>query len=847
MEVAPTSRLSSLAWRNLGTRKARTFLTVLGVALGVAVILATAIANQSTIQAFQVMIDAITGKADFWINSSSSTGFDQKRLADVAATPGVAVANPGIARGSVLRFGRRHPQIQVAGIDPYLDRRLRRYRLASGRFLRPSEFGVLTTERFARDNGAGLGDRISLSGAGHRWRLKIVGLLRNEGAGRFMAGKIVFVPLKTAQKIFDMPNRLTYIDAKADEGRSLTAVADKIGRKLGDGFVIEQPEKRVEAITQMLKGLRVGLTFFGAIAMFVGGFLVYNTFAMVVLEQTRELGTLRSLGAARRQITGLVLAQAAGVGLVGSMIGVGAGVWLARFLLRYVSKTVDLAIDELAIPPIGLGLAFLIGVAVTLASAMQPAMLAGSVSPLAAIKIHAKARSKRAAALRVTLGLAGLGAGVAVSLLPGENGLGNYAYLAVPLHSGGNFVYFLGAALLSPSLVGPLGALFSLPVRLFFGQTGKLAAANLRRNPGRTAATVSAIMITMAMLMSVGGMTSSFKKSVDRWVDKSLGADVFVSGRSSDVSFNKDFGVKLRRIKGVRDMTTIRFIMVREAGRRVVWRSIDPRSFQRFASLQFAEGDNRRAWKLLSRGRHVFISTVMANKRRLKVGDRITLATIKGPKKFKVAAVTVDFGGEMGDLIIGRRRDTKEYFGVDDVSTFRIKTGAGVRPRVVADRIRKKYNRLDLEVQDIQEFKDMADNQVNNSFAVFNVLIILAAIVAMISVFNTLMMSILERQREVGLLRAVGATRGQIGLMTVLEAFITGAVGIFLGLIVGGYASSDIVTGMKNLTGYEVGYVFPLDMTSAAVAIGLIFSVAAAVYPARRAASTEIGEALQYE
>lgn len=840
-------KLLLLALRNLEIRKARTVLTTLGIVLGVAVILAVAITNRSTVNSFRDMIDSITGKADFWINGPSAAGFDEKKLSDVRRVPGVDLVVPGISKGSTLYAGRRREAVQVAGIDPGVDRKLRHYNISSGRFLKKNETAVLVPVALARQKKFNLGDTISLRAAGAVHDFKVIGLLKDEGAGRFMGGKVVFIPLEKAQKIFKLPGRLTYIDAKIKPGSKARAVVDRTARRLGQSFIVEQPEKRIEAISQMLKGLQVGLSFFGTIAMFVGGFLVYNTFTMVVVEQTQELGMLRSLGASRGQIIGVVLAQAAVLGACGSILGVGAGIALAKVLMRYVSKTVELAVDAISVPPAGLIAAVGIGLTVTLLAALQPALAAARVSPLAAIRIRAKKPSGRFTILRIIVGILGVTAGIAASFQPGAEGLGRYAYLAVPIHEGGTFLLLLGAALLSPSLARPIGYVFALPIRWFFGQTGKLAASNLARNPGRTAATASAVMITLAMLMSVGGMTTSFKRSVDRWVDKSLGADIFISGRSADATFSRKFASKLRKTKGVKDLTMIRFVPVREGSRQVLFRAIEPVGHQRFATLQFAEGDKQRAWRDLARGDHVFISTVMANKRGLKVGDKITLTTAKGFKDFEISGIAVDFGGEMGDTIIGSRKDLKRYFNLDDASGFRLKVVAGTAPRTVADRIKKKYKGMDLDVQDIQEFRTMVDGRVANSFAVFNVLIVLAAIVAAISVFNTLMMNIMERRREIAVLRAVGATRGQIGLMNLLEAFITGAIGGVLGLAVGAFSSAGVVDGMNTLTGYDINFVFPVGITGVAIIIALVFSVVAAAYPARRAAMLEIGRALQYE
>jgi putative ABC transport system permease protein len=822
---------------------------MVGVALGVAVILATAIANQSTVAAFKTMIDSITGKADFMISGSSGGGFDDSALERVRRIPGVAIANPGILRsaGWSVEPGQEPEPIEVAGIDPLVDRRLRQYRSAGGRFLKPDERGLLATERFALDNNLEIGDDLVLTAGGARRRFELVGLLKDEGAGRFMAGRVLFLPLDQARELFGLEGRLTYIDAKVESGESIELIGERISADLGPGFIVEQPDQRVEAVSEMLASLRVGLSFFGAIAMFVGAFLVYNTFAMAVLEQTHELGILRSLGAGRRQLVLLVLTQAAIVGLAGSVLGILIGIGLAKLLLSFMVRTVEIPVGALVVPPLGLGLAVVIGTAVTVVSALQPAMIAGRVSPLAAIKIFAAKATRRLSVIRVLVGVAVIAMGLGLSSAPVAETLTRYGDWMIALSAGGAFFYFLGAGLLTASLIGPLGRVFSWPAKFLFGRTGGLAAANLIRNPGRTAATAAAVMTTLAMLISVGGMVSSFRVSVDRWVDRSLGADVFVSGKSIDTIFDQRFGDRLRRIEGVDDLTASRWTTVRVGETRVAWRGIEPRSHRRFATLQFTEGRQDEAWRQLSRGGYVFVSAPAAHKRGLRVGDQITVVTNLGEKKFKVAAVMVEFAAESGDLLIGSARDTEKYLGIDEISGFRLKVGPGAKPQEVAERIRKKYGGLDLEVRDIQELKDMAGRQVNDSFAVFNVLVLLAGIVALISIFNTLMMNILERRREIGLLRAVGATQGQVALMTLVEAFVIGCIGGGLGLLLGSYASSDIVGAMKSLTGYEISYVFPWITGAIGLALAVAGSVAAAVYPARRASLEPLGEALKCE
>ncbi len=840
-------RLSSLAWRNLATRKSRTLMTIAGVSLGVAVILATSIANASTVNAFKIMIDSITGKADFLVNSVAPGGFAAHKLGAVRQTPGVAQAVPGISKRTNLLFEEDELSVEFAGVDPRIDRSLRHYAVSGGRFLRPDDAGALVPQRLADEQKLGVGDSITIAESGTRHRFKIVGLLGEEGAGRFMGGRVVFISLARAQQVFDLDDRLTFIDVRVKDGADVDVVAGRVSERLGADFTVELPERRTEAISQMLRGLQVGLSFFGAIAIFVGGFLVYNTFSMVVLEQTRELGIVRSLGGSRLQISVLVMLQALFIGVIGSAVGLVAGVGLARFLLGFVSDTVNLQIHELSVPPEGLAIAILIGLAVTLIAASQPAFMAGRISPLAAIRIRAKVPSPGLGLIRLAFAAAVLGLGVYITFLPGGRELGRFAAWAVPIHATGDFLLLLGAAFMTPSLVGPLSRAISWPLRFVFGQPARLAATNLDRNRGRTAATAASVMITLAMLLSVSGMTSSFRHSVERWVDESLGADVYVSGPSTDTSYDAVYAKKLRKIKGVSDLTSVGYTVVNLGDGSALWRGIEPGSYQRFASLQIVEGDKEEAWKELRRDRRIFISTVTANSRDIGVGDTMAVATKEGKQEFTVAGVVIDFGGDMGELIVGSRADLKEYFGITDVSAFRLKVGGGALPADVAARIERRFPDMNFQVYDVQEFKGMVDEQVNQSFAVFSVLILLAAIVALISVFNTLMMNILERRREIGVLRAVGATRGQVGAISLIEAFVTGAIGGLFGLIVGGYLATDIVKNMKSLTGYEIDFIFPVETAAAALAMALVFTVAAAVFPARRAASTDISVALQYE
>lgn len=826
-------------------KKTRYTLTTIGIILGVAVILGISITNLSTVAAFKDTIDAITGKADILINPPTTAGFSDKLLDQVRQTAGVEIANPGISRGSQVLNLKHKPPLEVVGIDPMVDRQLRDYTVKPGRFLKSNDKNViLLGGSFADDHNLKIKDQVILATNKGKRRFKIIGILTEAGAGRFVGGNVAFMPLKTAQAEFNLKGRLSYIDAKIEPRAHAKNVKQRLRRKLGADIIIEEPEKRVEAMNQSLKSLRVGLSFFSAIALFVGGFLIFNTFSMVIVERVVEFGMLRSIGAGRTQIIRLVLEEVLIIGVVGSVLGVALGVGLAKGLLYFMSNTIDMKIAVFKVPIVGLAVSIAIGIIVSLVAAVQPALAAGRISPLQAIRTEARAAQSRLSFRLTATALIALSAGGVVSMAP--NLLGQEPGSLV--NQAGALLLLLGAALLTPALVKPAAARLRRPAGLFVGIEGRLATDNLGRSRGQTAATVSAVMISLAMLISVGGLTTSFKDSINRWVERSIGADIFVSGQPSDLSFKHSLTKQISKVPGVKLVSPVRFFRVRSGNNWYTWRAIEPETFQKLAQLQFAEGDKKSAWRRLVESDNIFISTVLANRLRLKVGDKLSIKTNHGRHDFNVAAVTIDFGGDSGDVIIGNRKAMKKYFNLTDVNSFRVKVKAGVKPRTITNRIKRRFQRrYSLLIQDNQEFKARINRQITTTFSAFNIIILIAVFVAAIGIINTLMMNIMQRQREIGVLRAIGASKRQIRIIIIVEAAITGLMGFILGLALGIYLSLTMVSSMHALTGYEISYVFPWSTAFISGSIAVVFSTAAAVIPARVAADTNIVEAVQYE
>ena len=807
-------------------------------------ILGISITNISTVASFTDMIDSITGRADFTINSVSES-FDEKTLGKVDKIDGVEVAAPGISRGSRLTKKKEKPSVRVIGIDPSIDRLVRDYSIIEGVFLKSDDArSVMVVQKFAEENKIKVGDELELATDIGFSDFQVVGLMDETGVGRFQSGSAIFMPLKTAQKEFKLDNRLTFIDVIAASDADVDQTIVKTKKSLGNNFIVEQPEKRVEAMEESLRALQIGLSFFSAVALFVGGFLIFNTLSMVVIERTKELGLLRSIGASRGQLARLILIEALIIGIIGSIIGLIAGLLLARGLIYIMSQTIQNNISTFEVPLRGLVASIFVGTIISIIASLQPALVASRIPPLMAIKTNRGTTPSSVSYLLPVFSLFIIVLGVVSSSRPQI-----FGYLpGSTLSQAGAFLLLLGAALLTPFLVSPLSSLFSRPLLILARSEGLLASRNLSRSRGRTAATISAIMISLSMLLSVGGLTDSFKASIDRWVEKSIGADVFVAGEPFDLSIDKRYIKELEEVKGVKSVSPVRFFFVRVGDERYTWRAIEPDTFRPMAELQFVEGSSDQSWEELGKNDSVFLSTVLANRLDLGIGDAIKIKTDQGERSFKIAGIIIDFGGETGDVIVGTRSDMKKYFGFDDVNSFRIKIDSNERPGTVAKRIEKRFaDKLSLEIEDIQEFKSMINEQINVTFAAFNVITLIAVIVAAVGIINTTMMNIMERSREIGILKAIGSTRWQIRKIILTEASITGAIGLFLGVIVGIYMSISVIQSMHALTGYDVTYVFPWSALVSSAFIALVFSTVVALIPAQIAASSNIVEAIHYE
>jgi putative ABC transport system permease protein len=860
-----------LAFRNLSNRKSRTLLTATGIVLGVAVVLAISITNESTLASIRRIFDEASGRTDLVVTSSSVIGdpFDSSALPHVRRFAGVQAVAPSISGrtllvaeagewGLVVSVGgtRTANDLLLFGIDPAVDRLVRDYDLVEGDFL-PNEIDSYTAvlvKDYANDKGLSPGEDMTILTSGGQESLRIVGLIEKSGPGMQNNGAVAIVPLETVQTILQQGNDLTQLDVLVEPGisdspRKLEEFKARLADALGSGYQVLYPAARGQIVARMVASYQIGLSFFSAVALFVGGFLIYNTFTMTVVERTREIGMLRTLGATRAQVTMLILTEAAVLGSIGSLVGVGFGILLSRGLMYSMARVTVTEINETRLPLEGLASSLLIGLGVTLVTALLPAWRARDISPLEALRVSAKPQTMPFGRFGWILGCTLMVlAYLALYRIPFrpevQNGVGMASV----------FVLLLGATLLVPVTIGAAERALRPGMAALYGGEGSLGASNIRRARGRTALTVAALMVGIAMIIGIQAMTNSFKVDINAWVETAVGGDLYVR---SPIPMRDEFGQRLLSDPAVAAISAVTYRQVRQASRQggtgqadtILFVGIDPVTYSRVASFVFEDStsDVNTMLAEMTSGDSLLISTTIADRYTLAAGDYLALETRRGQHGFRVAGVVVDFSGQ-GYVVNGSRADLARYYGENTVDQFIVALKPGFNPQLEADRFEDRYGKSQhISVETAADFRAKVADLSAEAFSLFDVLGLIGVIIAALGVVNTLIMNVFERQREIGGLRSLGMTKVQVARMVLAESGAMGVIGGAFGMFFGFFLARVFLLGLQQIGGYTVTYHLPPTALLISWAIALAVSQVAALYPAWEAANVRIIEAIQHE
>jgi putative ABC transport system permease protein len=855
-----------LALRSLRVRTSRTLLTTFGIVLGVAVILAISVTNQSTISSVTSVFNQASGKAHLIVirASSGERGLPADLAYRVAATPGVAAAVPSLQAQVLLADEISPSQREISflgavggglllyGVDPSLDRQAREYKLADGEFLSSdlNAHQIVLVADYAKRKDLRIGQDLEIFTPRGIEVLRIVGLLSKEGAGQLNNGGFGIIPLGTAQKIFERTDELDQVDVVATpamaSGPALEALKASLLARLGEEYSVLYPASQGERVTQMLDVYQMGLNFFSVIALFVGAFLIYNAFSMTVVERTREIGILRTLGMTRGQVMRQVLAEAAILAVVGALLGVGLGILLSHGLIRVMESLLVQEVKEIRIPLDGLLISLAVGVCVTLLAAAMPAWQASRVSPLEAVRVRGLRREGWIIRRGWTLGVVLLVASTLLLLtspFPPE--------LQYQVDSPAIFALFVGATLLVPATTGTWERLARPAIQRLLGAEGRLGGSNIQRARLRTALTAASLMTGVAMLLSIRALTDAFSQDLREWIEAYIGGDLYVH---SSLPMRTYLARRFETVEGVTAATPMRYFEVewlKEDGtdERLTFMAVDPGSYRQVTSFVFqsSSDDPERLLDRLAAGDAVFVSTILAEKYGLRRGDTMRLKTHRGQRVFEIAGVVVDFNNQ-GLTVEGSWKDMRRYFGLRDVNAFLIKVQPGYSPADVQERLDQAYGkRHHITVESNETLKTRALQLSAQTFGLFDVLTLIAMIVAALGVVNTLTMNVLERTQEIGMLRSLGMTRWQVGKMILAEAGMLGLIGGVFGLLFGLFMSRLFISAANATQGYELAYVLPTQGILVGLMIALVVSQVAAIWPAQRAAGIRIIEAIQCE
>jgi putative ABC transport system permease protein len=864
----------SLAIRNMRARMGRTLLTSVGISLGVAVVLAIQITNQSTLDSINQVFNRAAGQANLLVApdsllSGNGASLDEDLLARVAGIEGVEAASAtlkvqsllasdadewkitvgvgGLASGSVL---------EIYGVDPETDPGLRVYTFTEGRNIAPEAYEALIPAEYAEEKNLSLGDDLVILTPDGAARLEIAGLLESEGVGLINSGSVAFIPLTVVQDLFARRGEIDEIALKvapaiASDSDALDAFKESLNQRVGRNARVIYPAARGQLVSRMLGSYQQGLSFFSMIAIFVGTFLIYNTFSMTVVERTREIGMLRAIGMSRWHVLGLVMAEAGVLAVIGSAVGLGLGVLLARGLMAATGAFLAAGETVLSIPPGSVVQSLGVGVGVTLVAAVIPAIQAARISPLEALRAQARTGEKIRAIVWIT-GLVLLFVGFAT-------------VYGIPLRPSVRFSVttimiagiLLGATLTVPLVVNWLETTIRPVAARFYGNEGQIGASNVQRSVGRTTLTVASLIVSLAMIVGINAVATSFESDFTTWIEASLGGDLYVH---SPVRMRESFGRQLESVPGVAALTPARLTVARIAARSlpaniaieddtVFFNAIEVESYRQVATMEFIsnQGDPEANWARLAQGEAVFISSVVAENFDLAQGDTLYLQTRRGERPFHVAGVVVDFFAQ-GQTITGTYDDLHAWFSDRGVDRYTVSVAGGASPLAVAAEIEERYqSRENISVQTTEAFRGQINGLLQQSLSLFDVLSSIGVVIGTLGVINTLTMNVFERTREIGGLRSLGMTRRQVVRMILAEALGLGIIGALYGLAFGYVFTQVMIAEMNAANGYDLSYTFTLQPYLIGLALALGISQLSALSPARRGAALNIMEAIKHE
>ncbi|MBA3437290.1 MAG: FtsX-like permease family protein [Thermoleophilaceae bacterium] len=849
--------MTSIALRNLLARKMRTLLTSLAVVLGVMMVSGTYVLTDTIDQSFGKIFEQSNAGIDAVVSAKETVETDDQQespfgaeiLDRVQGVEGVEAADGGIFDSQVAILDKDGEPIGGNGAPSFgasvVADRFDALSYPEGR--KPAADGeVVIDKQTAGRAGYVVGDRIRVAGKEDATEYELVGIATLGDVESFGGASIALFTLDEIRRVTRKQGKFDQISVAAAPGITSGELTRRLEEALPASVEVETGEENTQSqkddVGQFISILKTAMLIFSGVSLFVAAFLIFNTFSITVAQRTREFSMLRTIGASRRQLVRTVVLEATAIGLLASVLGLLAGIGFAPAInALFHAVEIDLPNEGSVVATRTIVLAFAIGIGLTVLASLIPALRITRVPPVTGLREGAVLETPKSHRLRSALatGLTAIGVvsmllGVFGALSPGELWIGV-----------GAAAVFLGVALLSPRLVGPMAALVGRPLERFRGVAGRLARENAVRNPGRTASTAAALMIGLALVSFVAIFAAGLSGSITAAFDKTIKADLILTNTDGFSDISAGVTGAVADLDGVEVASPTRFAQANTAGDEGGYLTlVDTDTVGSVMTLDWKEGDDA---VLTGLGKaDAVIDEKWGREKGLDVGEDFKAETSSGKTlTYTVRGTFVDRADFNGDYVAsdvtaaayGEPNSLQQVLlSLEDGAD----TGA-VRKDIDA-LVTDRYPTV--ESKDKEEFGEFVSGQVNQLLGVVYALLALAVIVSLFGIVNTLALSIHERTRELGLIRAVGMSRRQVRRIIRYEAVITALIGAVLGSALG-VLFAVIMSRPLADEGFTLS--IPVGTLILMLILAIVAGVIAAIGPARRASRLDVLDALAYE
>lgn len=853
--------MNAVALRGLFSRKLRTILTMIAIILGVAMISGTYVLTDTIDQSFNQIFSTVNATTDAVIVGKSPVSSDFSTppplpghlLTIVQHTPGVAAAEGQISNRAQL-VDKSGKSLGATGGAPSLlfsisTPRFSQTKVVQGRL--PHGMEIVLDKDTVKRSHLHLGQQIGVVGIQKVQYFTLVGVVKFGSVGSIGGATLVGMDLPEAQRITGEVGKYDEIKVAAAPGVSQSDLVGRIQSRippsLRSSIKVETGQKNTQdataAVGTALSFITIALLAFGGIAVFVGAFIIFNTFSITVAQRAREFALLRTLGATRGQVLRSVILEALLIGVVASILGLFAGIGIAQALNGlFVAFGVDLPKAGMVIAVRTVVVALLVGTIITLVAGFMPAIRATRVPPIAALREGTELPRGRFA--RYTPLIAGIVTALGALLVI----VGVFASISatgarLSVIGAGAVLLFLGVAMLSPKVVGPLASVLGWPIERMSHITGRLARENTVRNPSRTAVTAAALMIGLALVGFVTIFAAELKQTSDDAINREIAGSFTIYNDNNNL-IPEGVVRTAARVSGVQTASAVKVTGGSIAGIGTVQvNGIQPVTLPKVYRFQWLHGSTA---SVTNMGPYdAVIDENMAKDHKLHLGSRLLVTTTTGAKRTFTVRGIYKATQFLVNLTIRYDTVRKDWAMKQDFAVV-ISAVPGQNLTVLKARLVKAvqtpYPTANVHSQ--ADFKAQQSKGINQLLALIYVLLAMSLIVSLFGIMNTLVLSVYERTREIGMLRAIGTTRSQVRWIVRWESVITSVIGAILGLVVG-IALAVVVTA--GLASQGIEYALPVGQLLIWVVVAVVFGIVAAAWPARRAARLDVLQAVAYE